>query len=145
MTATNREILLFVCDSLMQGEEHHDKLAAARSLGPAKTVARYDLVDLGAQGALVDGGLVAVSGELYALTPAALASLDVFRGHPVLNRRAPLRLEDGRDAEAYFIAAEQSAGRRRILSGDWRKRRGATGLGGGRSGGPNVRWAGRRS
>lgn len=145
MTTTNREILLFVCDSLQSGEEHHDKLASARSLGKAKTVARYDLVDLGAQGALVEGGLVAVSGELYGLPPAALAAIDVFRGHPVLSCRSPVRLEDGREAEAYFIAAAQSAGRRRILSGEWQKRRGATGLGGGRSSGPTVRWAGRRS
>jgi gamma-glutamylcyclotransferase (GGCT)/AIG2-like uncharacterized protein YtfP len=129
----------------MHGEEHHDKLASARSLGKKTSLARYDLVDLGSSGALVEGGLVAVSGELYALAPNVLAALDVFRGHPVLNRRTAIRLDDGTEAEAYFVAVEQSGGRRRILSGDWRKRRGATGLGGGRSTGPLVRWAGRRS
>ncbi|MDI1449798.1 gamma-glutamylcyclotransferase family protein [Polyangium sp. 6x1] len=144
-TPPNREIVLFVCDSLMQGEELHARLAAARPLGPATTVAGYDLVDLGATGALVPGGMVAVVGELYALEPQALAALDVFRGHPVLNQRVSIRLADGREAQAYTVAPDQSAGRRRVLSGDWRKRRGATGLGGGRGAGPVVRWAGRRS
>ncbi|MDC0745762.1 gamma-glutamylcyclotransferase family protein [Polyangium mundeleinium] len=142
---TNREIVLFVCDSLMQGEELHTRLAAARPLGPATTTPTYDLVDLGPTGALVPGGMVAVTGELYALDPQALAALDVFRGHPVLNQRLPIRLADGREAQAYTVAPEQSAGRRRILAGDWRKRRGATSLGGGRGAGPVVRWAGRRS
>jgi len=129
----------------MSGEENHGKLANARALGKAMTVAAYDLVDLGGTGALVAGGMISVSGELYALSRSSLASLDVSRGHPVLNQRAPLRLEGGREAEAYFIAPEQSAGKRRILSGDWRKRRGASSLGGGRGTGPIVRWANRRS
>lgn len=144
-TPTNREIVLFVCDSLMQGEELHARLAAARPLGAATTAAAYDLVDLGAMGALVPGGMVSVVGELYAFEPAALAALDVFRGHPVLNQRVAIRLADGREAQGYTVAPEQSAGRRRVLSGDWRKRRGATSLGGGRGAGPVVRWAGRRS
>ncbi|MDI1475685.1 gamma-glutamylcyclotransferase family protein [Polyangium sp. y55x31] len=143
-TPTNREIILFVCDSLMQGEELHTRLAAARPLGPATTAAAYDLVDLGTTGALVPGGRVSVSGELYALEPQALATLDVFRGHPVLNQRIPIQLADGREAQSYAVAPDQSAGRRRILSGDWRKRRGATSLGGSRGAGPVVRWSGRR-
>jgi gamma-glutamylcyclotransferase (GGCT)/AIG2-like uncharacterized protein YtfP len=145
VAAANIEIVLFVCDSLMSGEEHHEKLAGSRSLGKAATVAAYDLADLGASGALLSGGMTSVTGELYALSRSSLATLDVFRGHPVLNQRASIRLEGGREAEAYFIAPEQSAGKRRILSGDWRKRRGATSLGGGRGTGPIVRWANRRS
>jgi len=143
-TGTNREIMLFVCDSLMKGEPDHGRLAAARPLGEGKTLPAYDLVDLGTTGALVPGGIAAVTGELYAIEPAALAELDVSRGHPILSQRISIRLSDGRDAQAYTIRPEQSAGRRRVLSGDWRTRRGATGLGGGRSGGPVVRWAGRR-
>lgn len=139
-----REYVLFVCDSLMTGEEQHDKLAAARPLGEATTAPVYDLVDLGASGALCAGGVVAISGELYALEPAALAAIDVLRGHPVLHQRMPVRLADGREAEAYFMSYQQVAGRRRIRSGDWRKRPGATGGAQPREAGPFVRWAKRR-
>jgi gamma-glutamylcyclotransferase (GGCT)/AIG2-like uncharacterized protein YtfP len=141
---TTREIVLFVYDSLMQGEEQHERLAAARPLGKATTAPAYDLVDLGPNGALVAGGTVAVSGELYALEPAAMAQLDIHRGHPVLNQRAPVRLADGREAQAYFVASNQTAGRRRIRTGDWRTRRGATGSAAARDAGPLVRWAKRR-
>ncbi len=139
-----REIILFVCDSLMRGEEQHARLAGARPLGDAITAPEYDLVDLGASGALVPGGLVAVSGELYALEPAALAALDVLKGHPVLHRRAPVRLADGREADAYLLAPDQAVGRRRIRGGDWRRRRGAPGGGNARETGPLVSWAKRR-
>jgi gamma-glutamylcyclotransferase (GGCT)/AIG2-like uncharacterized protein YtfP len=143
-SSTNREIVLFVCDSLMQGEPHHDKLGSARALGKATTTAAYDLVDLGASGALVAGGQTAVAGELYALTLPDLAALDILRGHPVLHQRAPVTLADGRVADAYHVGSQQSAGRRRVPSGDWRTRRGATGVVGGRDAGALVRWAKRR-
>lgn len=141
---TTSEIVLFVYDSLMKGEEQHEWLASARPLGEAKTPAQYALVDLGSCGALVPGGLVAVSGELYALQPAALAALDVHRGHPVLHRREAIRLADGREAQAYLLSMEQAAGCRRIREGDWRKRRGAPGAVRTRDTGPLVSWAKRR-
>jgi gamma-glutamylcyclotransferase (GGCT)/AIG2-like uncharacterized protein YtfP len=141
---TTREIVLFVYDSLMAGEEQHERLAAARPLGKATTVPGYDLVDLGPNGALVAGGMTAILGELYALEPAAMAALDIHRGHPVLNQRAAVRLADGREAQAYFVAHDQSAGRRRVRTGDWRSRRGAAGSAAARDAGPLVRWAKRR-
>jgi gamma-glutamylcyclotransferase (GGCT)/AIG2-like uncharacterized protein YtfP len=141
---TTREIILFVYDSLMKGEDQHERLAGARPLGEAVTRPEYDLVDLASGGALVPGGLVAVSGELYALEPAALAALDVHKGHPLLYRRAPIRLADGREVEAYLLSAQQAAGCRRIRSGDWRRRRGAPGAGRPRETGPLVTWAKRR-
>lgn len=141
---STREIVLFVYDNLMKGEDQHEWLAAARPLGPAVTVPKYDLVDLGTSGALVPGGLVAVSGELYALEPAALAPLDVHRGHPLLYQRSPIRLSDGREVDAYLIASQQAAGRRRVRSGDWRQRPGAPGATRTRETGPLVSWAKRR-
>lgn len=139
-----REIVLFVCDNLMKGEDQHDRLAGARPLGEAKTAPEYALVDLGTSGALVAGGLVSVSGELYALEPQALAALDVHRGHPILHRRGPIRLADGRQAEAYLLSMEQAAGCRRVRTGDWRTRRGAPGAVRTRDTGPLVSWAKRR-
>jgi gamma-glutamylcyclotransferase (GGCT)/AIG2-like uncharacterized protein YtfP len=141
--ATN-EFVLFVCDSLMKGEDQHHRLAGARPLGEATTAPSYDLVDLNSSGALVAGGTVAVVGELYALEPRALAAIDVERGHPVLHRRTTIRLADGREAEAYLMSSDQVAGRRRIRSGDWRKRPGAPGALPSREASPLVRWARRR-
>ncbi|KYF63722.1 gamma-glutamylcyclotransferase family protein [Sorangium cellulosum] len=141
---TTSEIALFVYDNLMKGEDQHEWLASARSLGEATTTPQYALVDLGTSGALVQGGFVAVTGELYALSPAALAALDVHRGHPVLHRRAAIRLADGREAEAYLLSMEQAAGCRRVREGDWRKRRGAPGATRSRDNSPLVSWAKRR-
>jgi len=139
-----REIELFVYDNLMKGEDQHDRLGAARLLGEARTAPQYDLVDLGTSGALLPGGLVAVSGELYALTPVALAALDVHRGHPLLYQRSAIRLDDGREVQAYLLAPGQAVGRRRIRSGDWRQRPGAPGAARPRDPGPFGRWGKRR-
>lgn len=141
---TAREIVLFVYDNLMSGEDQHERLAAARPLGEAKTAPAYELVDLGASGGLLAGGSVAVSGELYAFEPAELAALDIHKGHPVLHQRSAIRLEDGREVQAYLLAQGQVAGRRRVRSGEWRTRRGAPGAGGARDPGALVRWAKRR-
>jgi gamma-glutamylcyclotransferase (GGCT)/AIG2-like uncharacterized protein YtfP len=119
-----REYLLFVYGDMMHGEPDHPRLAqaGARLIGPAATEPGFDLVDLGTRAALVAGGSTAVRGEVYALSPAALATIDVHEGHPLRYRRGPVRLADGRGAEAYQIDSDQARGRRRIRSGDWRTR-----------------------
>ncbi len=120
MSAT--EYLLFVYGTLMSGEPEHARLAGARPLGPAATEPTFNLVDLGVEPALVPGGTGAVRGELYAVTPAQLAAIDVHHGHPLRYRRAALRLDDGRVVEAHQLAPEQTRGRRRIRGGDWKAR-----------------------
>jgi gamma-glutamylcyclotransferase (GGCT)/AIG2-like uncharacterized protein YtfP len=107
---------------MMAGEPDHARLAGARAVGPAATEPAYDLVDLGTQPALVPGGTTAVRGEVYALAPALLASIDVVEGHPLRFRRAPIRLDDGRVVEAYQLDADQARARRRLRSGDWKTR-----------------------
>jgi gamma-glutamylcyclotransferase (GGCT)/AIG2-like uncharacterized protein YtfP len=120
--ASPPDYLLFVYGALLPGEPQHALLSAARALGPAETEPAYDLVDLGAEPALVPGGTTAVKGEVYALAPAQLAAIDVHHGHPLRYRRATLRLADGRLVEAHQLAPDQARGRRRIRSGDWRTR-----------------------
>jgi gamma-glutamylcyclotransferase (GGCT)/AIG2-like uncharacterized protein YtfP len=107
---------------MMAGEPDHARLEGARALGPAATEPVYDLVDLGTQPALVPGGSTAVRGEVYALAPALLASIDVIEGHPLRFRRGPIRLDDGRVVEAYQLDEGQTRGRRRLRSGDWKAR-----------------------
>jgi gamma-glutamylcyclotransferase (GGCT)/AIG2-like uncharacterized protein YtfP len=115
-----REYLLFVYDAWMSGMPGATRLAGARPLGAATTAPQFDLVDLGAEVALVPGGTTAVRGELYALEPATLAPLDVEKGHPLRFKRIRIQLEDGRDVDAYTLDADQVRGRRRIRSGDLR-------------------------
>jgi gamma-glutamylcyclotransferase (GGCT)/AIG2-like uncharacterized protein YtfP len=111
-------------------------LSGARRLGPAKTPPAYYLVELSAFPALVAGGRVAVSGELYLVDAAALLAIDVKKEHPVLFQRRTITLADGEPAEAYLMTLEQVRGRRRLQSGDWRERFSAR-----RSGIPESRWA----
>jgi gamma-glutamylcyclotransferase (GGCT)/AIG2-like uncharacterized protein YtfP len=133
-----REHLLFVYGTELPGEDDHALLEGATLLGPATTEPQFDLVDLGARAALVAGGLTAVMGELYSVPVAILADLDRRAGHPILYRRTPLRLADGRTGDAYMLEADQVRGRRRVRSGDWRARNRRTRT---TDGGSLVRWA----
>lgn len=118
----SHEFLLFVYGPMLSGEPDHERVAGARSLGPAVTEATFDLVDLGTEAALVPGGTTAVHGEVYALSPAQLAAVDVHHGHPLRYRRGAIKLADGRVVEAHQLAADQARGRRRIRGGDWKAR-----------------------
>jgi gamma-glutamylaminecyclotransferase len=130
------EYRLFDYGSLLPGEPDHGLLASARRLGPAKTPPAYYLVELSTYPALVPGGRVAVSGELYLVDAAALVAIDVKKELPVLFQRRTITLEGGELAEAYLMNLEQVRGRRRIHSGDWRERFSAR-----RSGIPESPWA----
>ncbi len=115
-------VTLFVYGTLLSGEPAHALLEGAAALGPAKTAASFDLYDLGPYPALVAGGSVAVTGELYGVTAASLAVIDVHEEVPRLFQRATLELDDGRTAQAYVLDRDRVRGRRRIHSGDWRAR-----------------------
>jgi gamma-glutamylcyclotransferase (GGCT)/AIG2-like uncharacterized protein YtfP len=115
-----RELLLFVYDACMSGQPEAAKLAGARSLGSATTEPSFDLVDLGTQISLVPGGTTAVRGEVFAIEAALLATIDVQKGHPTMYKRRRIRLDDGREVEAYTLDPDQTRGRRRIRSGDYR-------------------------
>jgi gamma-glutamylcyclotransferase (GGCT)/AIG2-like uncharacterized protein YtfP len=123
------EQILFVYGTAMTGEPDHARLEGARPLGPAVTTPTYELIDLGDAPALVSGGLIAVTGELYGIEVVALAALDVHYGHPVLFKRTVVTLAPSGDADAiteafaYLLDFEQTRGRRRIRTGDWRARR----------------------
>jgi gamma-glutamylcyclotransferase (GGCT)/AIG2-like uncharacterized protein YtfP len=116
------EYLLFVYGVMMTGEPQHARLADARPLGPVETEPAFDLVDLGAEPALVSGGTSSVRGELYAVLAPVLAAIDVHHGHPLRYRRGPVRLADGRVVEAHQITPDQSRGKRRIRGADWKAR-----------------------
>lgn len=118
----NAEIRLFVYGSLLRGERDHELLDQAVFVGPAKTAARYTLVDLGPYPALLENGRSSIVGELYVVDRKQRFVLDVKKECPVLFHRIEVELEDGSRAEAYAMRDEQVRGKRRLPRGDWRER-----------------------
>jgi gamma-glutamylaminecyclotransferase len=116
------EFRLFVYGSLLPGERDADLLREARHIGPAQTGAAYYLIELSGFPALVRGGPLAVSGELYLVPRKKLLEIDVRKEHPILFQRETIELDSGETAEAYLMKLDQVRGRRRLKVGDWRKR-----------------------
>ncbi|MFI5302134.1 MAG: gamma-glutamylcyclotransferase [Polyangiales bacterium] len=111
---------IFVYGSLRSGERNHGVLGGALCIGDARTEPRFTLHDLGAFPGLVAGGASHVHGDVYAVDAGTLAALDRLEGHPRYYRRAPIRLEDGREVETYLLTARQVVGCPIVESGDWR-------------------------
>ena len=114
---------VFVYGTLLQGEGNHDLLAGAELVGPARTLPRFTLHDLGAFPGLVQGGSDAVLGEVYLVGRDTLARLDRLEGHPRFYRRVPVALEDGTSVETYVLPRERVASCPVIRSGSWRAHR----------------------
>ncbi len=121
-TLTTDLILLFAYGSLREGERDHAALAQAECLGPATTPPRYRLVDLGVYPALVEGGQLSVTGELYRVDRELRRRLDVLKECPILFQRHSIELLTGQHADTYLMREEQVRGRRRLHTGDWKKR-----------------------
>lgn len=114
---------VFVYGTLLRGEPNHRFLARASWVGPARTQAEFELVDLGRFPAMVSPGRIAIVGELYDADESTLSKLDALEGHPHFYGRTEIVLEGGHRAQAYLLPEEQARGARRITSGDWRLRR----------------------
>lgn len=107
---------------LLAGEREHELIAGAEFLGAAATVPEYTLVDLGVYPALVVGGRVAITGELYLASRKQRFDVDVKKEVPILFQRIVVRLADGSTAETYGMLDDQVRGKRRLANGDWRSR-----------------------
>ncbi len=111
--------LLFVYGTLRMGQPNHGRIGTARYLGRRRTRPGFELFDLGEYPAMVASAGGSVAGELYQVSEALLAELDVFEDHPHFFRRGAIELHDGTRAQAYLVPAERLAERRRIDGGDW--------------------------
>jgi gamma-glutamylcyclotransferase (GGCT)/AIG2-like uncharacterized protein YtfP len=120
--STPVECLLFVYDTLRQGEPLHAQLGGSRLVAVASTLPAFSLVDLGPYAALLRGGSTAVVGELYSVSLQTRRHLDVERQVPLLFNREKVQLADGSEADAYVLPADKARGRRRLGHGDWKKR-----------------------
>jgi gamma-glutamylcyclotransferase (GGCT)/AIG2-like uncharacterized protein YtfP len=114
--------LVFVYGTLMRGERNHALLSTAVCFGEGRTVPAFELADLGTYPALVAGGRVAVTGELWEVDGATLAKLDELEEVPTRYQRKRIPLEDGRVVEAYLMPSDSTEGAKRIPGGDWKKR-----------------------
>jgi gamma-glutamylcyclotransferase (GGCT)/AIG2-like uncharacterized protein YtfP len=116
------EIWLFVYGSLLPGERDADLLKDARHVRSASTPPTYHLVELNGFPAMVRGGRLAITGEIYAVTRAGLREIDIRKEHPILFQRETIELDAGESAETYLMKLDQVRGRRRLKHGDWKKR-----------------------
>ena len=111
---------VFVYGSLKRGEPNHHWIAAAPYLGEAQLPGAR-LYDLGPFPMAVASGDHAdtIAVELYAVTPAVLATLDRFEGVPRLYERQSWRLANGTQAWVYMGRQRQVRHVARIASGRW--------------------------
>ncbi len=115
-------VQVFVYGTLLVGEANHDLLGGAAFVSEGATPPDFELRDLGGYPALVQGGSVAVPGEVYEVDEEQLLELDRFEDHPRLYVRKGIVLADGRRVETYVMSAPQAAGAPVIESGSWRQR-----------------------
>jgi gamma-glutamylaminecyclotransferase len=117
---TQDEQALFVYGTLMRGQPNAGHLVSAAFVGLAQTVAAFTLVRWQGYPGLRRGGSTGVRGELYRVSPALLAALDAFEGHPTLYRRERIPMAGGGSALAYLVPAGEGLSAPVIASGDWR-------------------------
>lgn len=113
--------LVAVYGTLKRGACNHRLLAGSRWLGPL-LLSGLRLHDLGPYPmavACTDPG-ARVLAELYAVSAAVLAELDVLEDHPREYERQLLPLGDGRQAWVYLGRPAQVRGCAELADGCWR-------------------------
>lgn len=99
---------VFVYGTLKRGRENHRWIEGQRFVRMAKTRPLYRMYDLGGYPGLVSHSEgLCIEGEIWDVSPAGLARLDVLEGVAVGEyERVPLELEDGGPAEGYLYLRE---------------------------------------
>jgi gamma-glutamylcyclotransferase (GGCT)/AIG2-like uncharacterized protein YtfP len=109
--------LVFVYGTLLQGHPNHGHLRGAERLGTHVTEPAFTMLHLGAYPGVRPGGRTAVQGEVYRVSPAALARLDRLEDCPRLFVRTPIGTPWG--AAWIYLLAKPPRRRRRIAGGVW--------------------------
>ena len=109
--------ILFLYGSLKRGYSNHHRVAGQTYLGDAATAPHYRVILIGEYGGLVrdDGHGLAVTGEVWAVTPECLAELDTFETGEGLWARLPVEVPGHPHAEAYLWTGDVPAD---AISGD---------------------------
>lgn len=127
MTSSVPRTLVFVYGTLKRGGNNHGFLADQQFLGEALTPPGFRLIDLGEYPGMVRSSAdqSGVTGEVWSVTPIALAQLDALEGTAEgLYRRELIALLppfDGQPVEAYLYNRDVT-GRPEIPGGIWIER-----------------------
>ena len=116
--------LVFTYGSLLTGLGNHRVIAAAELIGEAITEAGWTLVSLGGFPGAIEGGEIAIVGELYRVSDATLANLDQLEGNGSFYTRLERKIitTDGREHTAWIYALpSENLNRTIVESGDWRE------------------------
>lgn len=109
--------LVFVYGTLRQGQRNHYMLGSSYFLGVYVTEPCYTMLDLDTYPGVVHGGHCAITGELYRVTPATLATLDELEDYPNLYDRAVFETKHGR---AWIYLYRRRTGCEHVVAcGDW--------------------------
>ncbi len=114
-------VRLFVYGTLKRGFSNAARLDGAAFERRATTSAGYGIHMVSGYPALVKADRGVVHGELYAVSEAHIALLDVFEEAPHRYRRERVVLEDGTSAEAYVGTSPPGPGQPMIEGGDFRE------------------------
>ena len=98
---------IFVYGTLKRGKVRHQHMKGATFLREARTAAKYALYQSPGVNypCLVEDDTqgVSIEGELWEVPDDCLARLDVVEGVPDWFQRRVISLEDGQEAQAYFV------------------------------------------
>lgn len=116
--------LVFTYGSLLTGLGNHRVISAGELIGEAITEAGWTLVSLGGFPGAIEGGGVAIVGELYRVSDAMLERLDQLEGNGSFYTRVERKIitTDGRERIAWIYALpSENLNRPIVESGDWRE------------------------
>lgn len=113
-----------VYGSLRRGFHNHPVLGDSEYFGESATEARYTMIDLGYFPAVIDSGGTAIHVEIYRVSEAVLADMDLLEGVPTFYRRETVSVRDFGEAIMYvlseaYLESLESGSRRIIPSGLW--------------------------
>lgn len=112
--------IIFAYGTLRRSQRNHFMLRSAAFLGLHVTEPCYIMLDLDTYPGVICGGHCTITGELYRVTPATLATLDELEDYPNLYDRAVLKTTRGR---AWIYLYRHHSGRERVIAGgDWLRR-----------------------
>ena len=113
--------LIFVYGSLLSGLHNHCLLDNDESslVGLHTTEPMYSLLDLGSYPGVTKNGHTAISGEVWEVSEAVYARVEMLEGYPSFYDRTELTTPYGQ-AGMYYLEAANYERYSTVESGDWK-------------------------